>query len=72
MKEWMPKNPCPCGTIRYPDGHKCNDDADECSTLAYYKGAIDYQRKLLEHLIANVADPSRQFESMLSQLEESK
>ena len=53
MKEWMPVNPCPCGTIRYPDGHKCNAEDGECSPLAYYEGAVDYQKKLLEYLIAH-------------------
>ena len=48
--EWMPVNPCPCGTIRYPDGHKCNAEDGECSPLAYYEGAVDYQKKLLEYL----------------------
>jgi hypothetical protein len=51
--EWMPVNPCPCGAIRYPDGHKCNVEDGECSPLAYYDGAIDYQGKLLEYLITN-------------------
>lgn len=51
--EWMPVNPCPCGAIRYPDGHKCNAEDGECSPLAYYEGVIDYQGKLLEYLIAN-------------------
>lgn len=49
--EWVPVNPCPCGAIRYPDGHKCNANDGECSPLAYYEGAKDYQNKLLEYLI---------------------
>jgi len=47
--EWMPLNPCPCGCIRYPDGHKCNREDYDCTNLAEYEGGIKYLKKLLVH-----------------------
>jgi hypothetical protein len=66
MKEWMPVNPCDdCSHI--VDRGCPNDDG--CRTYKTHISNTAAQRKLLEYLIAHVADPSRQFESMLKELE---
>lgn len=75
--EWLPIHPCPCGAIRYPDGHRCNEEDGECSPLAYYEGAVDYLKKLLEYQLVwkknpnlTISDLFTRIESMLEKFEE--
>jgi hypothetical protein len=49
-KEWMPENPClTCtNTGDLQDKNYCKN---HCSLIVPYTSAINYQRKLLEHLL---------------------
>lgn len=57
MNKWMPVNPCPdcCRKASDPDKSLCRLYAYDldCVYLANYKGATEYQKKLLEYLIAD-------------------
>jgi hypothetical protein len=76
-KEWMPVNPClTCtNTGDLQDKNYCKN---HCSLIIPYTSAVNYQRKLLEHLRSNYEDwdrdwvslPPETIPSMLKQLEE--
>ena len=69
--EWIPKNPCPCGCIRYPDGHKCYMEDDNCIEIAKYEGAIIYLKKLFDHLLNSPGSVNKtQLRLMLQKLED--
>jgi hypothetical protein len=75
--EWLPVNPCPCGAIRYPDGHKCNAEDDLCHVYTRYQGKVEMARELLEYLRSEyqedesdwVSISTETIKSMLKQLE---
>ena len=78
MTDWKPVNPCDtCTNVgELQDKNYCKN---HCSLIIPYTAAINYQRKLLEYLIASYTKNSFVFavevmelESMLKELESEK